>query len=114
MDKTWKMPLQPGYKGELQILVNNITLKYLLMLAANTRAAENVRGEALLEVHQIKDWMNNKLATAQSKQKANLFFGLSQIEEFEKSPDKFQTDAPLDMPPGAPIGMPGMFDNNNQ
>ena len=112
IDKTWKTPLQEGYKGELQILVNNVTLKYLLMLAANNEAAENVRGEALLEIHELKDWMNRKLATANPKQKASLFFGLSQIASFELSPDKFQPVAPLDMPPGAPIGMPEMFYND--
>src|SRR6202012_5257137 len=108
LDQTWKAPLQPGYKGEMQILVNNLTLKYLLMLAANTRTAENVRGEALYEIHGLKEWMNNKLAGAEPKQKASLYFGLSQIEEFEKTPDKFQPDPALEMPPGAPIGMPNM------
>jgi hypothetical protein len=52
--------------------------------------------------------MTGKLAGAEAKQKAALYFGLSQIEEFEKTPDKFQTEQPLDMPPGAPIGMPDM------
>ncbi|HEY0244256.1 MAG TPA: zinc-dependent metalloprotease, partial [Mucilaginibacter sp.] len=26
-DQTWKAPLQPGYKGEMQVLVNDLTLK---------------------------------------------------------------------------------------
>src|SRR6185312_8499240 len=30
IDKTWKTSLQPGYKGELQLLVDNLTLKHLL------------------------------------------------------------------------------------
>ncbi|MDB5111413.1 MAG: hypothetical protein JWR67_2527 [Mucilaginibacter sp.] len=108
IDQTWKAPMLPGYKGEMQVLVNNLTLKYLLMLAADTRTAENVRGEALLEIHILKDWMSNKLAAAEPKHKASLYFGLSQINEFEKSPDKFQPDPALEMPPGAPIGQPGM------
>ncbi|MDB5118552.1 MAG: hypothetical protein JWQ79_4044 [Mucilaginibacter sp.] len=106
IDQTWKAPVVPGYKGELQILVDNLTLKYLLMLAADTRTAENVRGEALLEIHELKDWMTTKLASTEGKQKATLYFGLSQIDEFEKSPDKFEPDPALEMPPGAPIGMP--------
>jgi len=108
IDQTWKAPVVPGYKGEMQILVNNLTLKYLLILAANTRTAENVRGEALLKIHELKEWMTGKIASAEPKQKASLYFGLSQIEEFEKTPDKFQPDPVLEMPPGAPIGMPGM------
>jgi len=109
LDQTWKAPMQPGYKGELQILVNNLTLKYLLILAADTRTAENVRGEALYEIHELKDWMNSKLAGAEPKLKSSLLFGLSQIEEFQTNPDKFQPDPALEMPPGAPIGMPGMM-----
>ena len=108
LDQTWKAPVQPGYKGELQVLVNNLTLKYLLILAADTRTAENVRGEALYEIHELKDWMKGKLASADARQKANLYFGLSQIDEFETNPDKFQPDPALEMPPGAPIGMPNM------
>jgi len=108
IDQTWKAPVVPGYKGEMQILVNNLTLKYLLILAADTHTAENVRGEALYEINGLKDWMNSKMASAEPKQKASLYFGLAQIEEFEKSPDKFQPDPALEMPPGAPIGMPNM------
>lgn len=106
IDKTWKTPIPAGYKGQLQILVNNLMLKHLLGLAANTRTGENVRGEALLKIHELKEWMNGKIASADAKQKASLYFGLSQIEEFEKSPDKFQPEPALEMPPGAPIGMP--------
>ncbi|MDB5003553.1 MAG: hypothetical protein JWQ34_1778 [Mucilaginibacter sp.] len=107
--RTWKAPAVPGYKGELQILVNNLTLKYMLMLAADTQTAENVRGETLLKIHELKSWMQGKLATAAPKQKASLYFALLKIDEFEKSPDKFQPAPPLEMPPGAPIGMPDMF-----
>lgn len=106
LDKTWKAPAVPGYKGELQILVNNLMLKHLLSLAADTRTGENVRGEALLKVHELKEWMTGKVASAEAKQKASLLFGLSEIEEFDKSPDKFQPEPALEMPPGAPIGMP--------
>ena len=33
IEKTWKTPLVAGYKGELQVMVNNEVLKYLLALA---------------------------------------------------------------------------------
>jgi hypothetical protein len=107
IDKTWKTPVTTGYKGELQILVNNLTLKYLLTLAADAGTAENVRGETLLKIHELKDWMNSQLATAAPKQKAAFYFALLKISEFEQSPDKFQLAPALEMPPGAPIGQPG-------
>ncbi|WP_316830797.1 zinc-dependent metalloprotease [Pedobacter aquatilis] len=106
--KTWKAEPVSGYKGQLQVMVNNLTLKYLLQLAANSRASESVRGEALLEIAELKSWMNGRLREAQPKQKANILYGLSQIKEFEESPSKFQPEPAQVMPPGAPIGMGGM------
>jgi hypothetical protein len=104
--QTWKAPVAAGYKGELQILVNNLTLKSLLGLAANSRAGDNVRGEALLKINELKLWMEGAMSGAAPKQKAAMYFALSQINEFDKDLNKFQPAEPLDMPPGAPIGMP--------
>jgi len=118
LDRTWKAPLQAGYKGELQVLVDNLVLKYLLALAADPKNAENVRGEALLKVSELREYMKGHLTggagasstsvspVADAKLKAAFYFGLSQIEQFEKSPDKFIPQPALEMPPGAPIGMP--------
>ena len=104
--KTWKAELASGYHGELQRMVNNLTLKYLLQLAANTSAAETVRGEALLKIDELKTWMTSAVSSSSSaKQKANLLFGLSQIKEFTEAPSKFQPAPAQVMPPGAPIGM---------
>ena len=135
LDKTWKTPLPAGYKGELQLVVDNLVLKYLLRLAADPKNAENVRGEALLKISELKDWMKGQTAavaasgaqgtsagqgatqgaagqtqgagqTAAAKWKAACYFGLAQIGDFEKAPDKFVPQPALEMPPGAPIGMP--------
>jgi hypothetical protein len=103
--QTWKTPQQPGYKGEIQRLVNNLTLKQLLALAANTKASESVRGITLLQIDDLKKWMSKTVLTAGKDQKANLLFGLSQIGQFEKNPDKFQPAETLSMPDGSPIGM---------
>jgi hypothetical protein len=102
--QTWKAPQPAGYKGELQRLVNNLTLKQILQLAVNTNAAESVRSIALLQIDDLKKWMQSALPTATDSRKANLLFGLSQISQFEKTPDKFQPAKPLAMPDGSPIG----------
>jgi hypothetical protein len=103
IDQTWKAPLATGYKGELQTMVNNLTLKYLLELAGNTRTSANVKGQALLEVENLREWMSSKLASTSGEQKANLLYGLSEINEFKENPADFATDAATEMPPGAPI-----------
>jgi len=103
--QTWKAPKRSGYAGELQRLVNNLALKQLLALAADTKAPENVRGITLLQISELKTWMNKAMSAAGNDQKANLLFGLSQIKEFENSPDKFKPAEILNMPDGSPIGM---------
>jgi len=105
-EKTWRAPLQPGYKGELQLLVDNLVLKHLLTLAADPKNAENVRGEALLKISELAEWMGGHVIGAEPKLKAALYFGLAQIKEFEKDPGKFVPEPAMEMPPGAPIGMP--------
>ncbi|WP_462264065.1 zinc-dependent metalloprotease [Mucilaginibacter sp.] len=102
--QTWKAAQPAGYKGELQRLVNNLYLKQLLTLAATTQAAESVRGIALLKISELKKWMNSAYATAAPLQKANLLYGLQQINQFEKNPDKFQPAPEVPMPDGSPIG----------
>ncbi len=108
IDKTWKAKVASGYEGALQSSVNNLTLKYLLQLAANTEASETVRGQSMLKIDELKQWMNSNLATAQVGQKATFLFGLSQIEKFYQDPDQFKPNPAVAMPPGAPIGMPAL------
>lgn len=103
--RTWKAPKRSGYQGELQRLVNHLALKQLLALAADTKAPENVRGIALLQIDELKMWMNRTIVTSGTERKANLLLGLSQIKEFENNPDKFKPAETLSMPDGSPIGM---------
>jgi hypothetical protein len=104
--QTWRKGLPAGYKGELQLVVDNVVLKRLLALAADPRNAENVRGEALLAVTDLATWMGSQVVSAQGKWKGALYYALGQIAEFNKEPNKFVIEPALEMPPGAPIGMP--------
>lgn len=109
LQQTWKAPLADNsYKSSLQILVNNLTLKYLLQLTASSRASEMVRGQALLKIEELKEWIEKAMPAATPAMKANMLFGLSQIKAFHENPDQFKVPPPAAMPPGAPIGMPGM------
>jgi len=102
--QTWKAQQQPGYKGDLQRLVNSLVVKQLLTLAADDSAPESVRGIALLEIDGLKKWMHSALSTSTGNQKANLLLGLSQIDGFEKNPAQFKPEPVLAMPDGSPIG----------
>lgn len=104
LNQTWKSPGQDGYSGELQRLVNVLTLKQLLKLAASEGAPESVKGIVLLEIDKLKKWMQTALPLANDKQKAEIMFGLSQIQQFEKNPDSFKPGPDVTMPDGSPIG----------
>jgi len=106
--RTWKAPVPAGYPGELQLLVDNLTLRRLLALAGDPRHADNVRAEGLAAVDGLKSWMEAQVGGATGKWKGALLFGLEQIGEFQKDAGKFVIETSVEMPPGAPIGMPDM------
>jgi hypothetical protein len=106
--RTWKAPVPAGYRGELQLLVDNLVLRRMLALAADPRHADNVRAEGLAAVDELKAWMEAQTSGATGKWKGALLLGLEQIGEFQKDADKFVIEPAVEMPPGAPIGMPGM------
>jgi hypothetical protein len=108
VSRTWKAPVPAGYRGELQLLVDNLVLRRMLALAADPRHADNVRSEGLAAVDELKGWMEAQEGGATGKWKGTLLFGLEQIGEFQKDADKFVIEPAVEMPPGAPIGMPGM------
>ena len=102
---TWCARPEAGYPAALQTVVNNLALKYLLQLAADNRAAASVRGQAMLAVEGLQKWMQAEAKRAQPAQKANLLFGLSEINRFKDDPSKLTPPPAVNMPPGAPIDM---------
>lgn len=107
-DATWKVPLPAGYPGELQVMVNNLTLQYLLQLAASKEASGVVKGQALYLIDQLAQWMEQQVGNASPEKASNIRYALSEIATFKQHPSKFEVEQPMEMPPGAPIGMPTM------
>jgi hypothetical protein len=108
IDQTWKANNKGGYPGELQAMVNNQVLKYMILLAANTHTSEVVRGQAMYELDDLNSWLSRKEAAAKPSERANYLFALSQIAQFKKDPTQFSRPEATVVPPGAPIGMPAM------
>ncbi|WP_316740878.1 zinc-dependent metalloprotease [Pedobacter antarcticus] len=105
INQTWKAPDAGGMDGQLQIVVNNLVLKYLLALGSGKDISENVQGQALLKIEELNHWLEANKYLGTDQQNANRIFALSQIKTFHLNPAKFEIAPAAEMPPGAPIGM---------
>lgn len=102
---TWKSPLKPDFKGEIQRTVNNAVLYNLMGLASYEDTASQVKAVALYKLNELKNWLGRSVSGTKDKsQKAHFYYAISQIELFQKDPDKVKLTVPLPPPPGAPIG----------
>jgi Met-zincin/Domain of unknown function (DUF5117)/Domain of unknown function (DUF5118) len=102
---TWKAPAAAGYAGEIQHTVNMVVLTNLMSLAANDRAANQVRAIASWKLEQLKTWLNTqRRVTTDENQRAFLFYSFDQIKRFQEDPKKMNLTNPQPPPDGQPIG----------
>jgi Met-zincin/Domain of unknown function (DUF5117) len=102
---TWKAPHDAAYSGEIGRVVDNVVLYDLMALAANERAAEQVRAIASQRLEQLKAWAGPAQNQAgNSAQAAHLFFAAQEIERFQKDPRRLELTPPSEPPDGPPIG----------
>ncbi|HEY3579791.1 MAG TPA: zinc-dependent metalloprotease, partial [Pyrinomonadaceae bacterium] len=103
---TWKAPAASGYAGELQHTVNIVVLTNLMSLAANDRAANQVRAIASWKLEQLKTWLGTqRRLTTDDNRRAFLFYSFDQIKRFQEDPKKMNLTTPQPPPDGQPIGM---------
>jgi hypothetical protein len=85
--------------------VDAVALHHLMSLAANERAAAQVRAIAAHKLNQLKTWLSGQeRATTDESERAHYFFGLAQIKKFEENPKELNLTRPAEPPDGAPIG----------
>lgn len=102
---TWKSPHGDGYKGQIANVVDDTVLYDLMSLAANSRAGDEVRAVASLELQGLHDWLNSPSGGRQTIQdQAHVAFASQQIEQFQKDPKKIDLTPPDEPPDGPPIG----------
>ena len=102
---TWKAPAADGYAGEIQHTVNMIVLTDLMSLAANDRAANQVRAIASWKIDQLKNWLNTQRRLPMDEnQRAFVYYSAEQIKRFQEDPKKMNLTAPQQPPDGQPIG----------
>jgi hypothetical protein len=105
LSSTWKAPVASGYSGEIQRTVNMVVLTNLMALAANDKAANQVRAIASFKLDQLKTWLNSqrRLPTDEN-QRAFVSYSVEQIKRFQDDPKKMNLTAPQQPPDGQPIG----------
>jgi hypothetical protein len=102
---TWKAPAARGYNGELQHTVNMVVLTNLMSLAANERAANQVRAIASYKLDQLKTWLSTqRRLSAAENQRAFLYYTVEQIKRFQEDPKKMNLTTAQQPPDGQPIG----------
>ena len=94
-----------SYPQEIANVVDNVVLYDLMALAANDRAADNVRAAAWVKLGDLKAWLSAPLASRHGfLDLAHVAFAIRQIELFEKDPKRIDLTPPDEPPDGPPIG----------
>jgi hypothetical protein len=100
---TWQAPRASGLAAETQSTVESATLENLLGLAASNQTSPEARAIARFEVATLKTQLTAANALPRERQ-AHRAAALARIAEFERDPTKFVPAAPVEAPPGMPIG----------
>lgn len=106
LDETWQSQHLSGLQGEVQRVVDSVTLHGLMTLVANDRASQQVRSIAFAKLGELKDWLVKEgTLISEARQKAHMQYAAAQIELFQKNPETVSLPEPQSPPPGSPIGM---------
>lgn len=104
ISSTWKSIHENSYHAEIQRVVDNLVLYYLMKLATNEDAAAQVRSIAYLKLDKLKEWLHGQVrSTKDERQRAHYLYAVSQISLFQDNPDKVKLPTPLTPPKGPPI-----------
>jgi hypothetical protein len=106
--ETWKSSGQPSSSSshaEIQRVVNNVALIYLMRLAVDEESASpQARAIAMLKLDELKKWLESRLSEEKDEDlKAHYLYGMTQISVFMKDPQAFKIPRLLSPPFGGPV-----------
>ncbi len=99
---TWYAPALSGAQGSVQRAIAPVALYYLMQLVRDTAAPADVRAVAWNRLHELRRTLAN--ATGNPEWAALCAYAAGRIERFEREPKEVTLPAPLEAPPGQPIG----------
>ena len=92
-------------------MVENVALYDLMILANDAKALVQVRALAATELDRLKQGLAAAATTEQDPAlRAHFFFGVAEIEQFQKDPSKLNLTPPSEPPDGPPIGTEDDFE----
>lgn len=104
--KTWHASRESGLDGEIQRVVDMVTLHHLMRLAANKAASHQVRAVATLKIGELRKWLSQQDRRQRNeRQLAHIRYGGQLIDRFIDDPSTVTVPAPVEPPAGSPIGM---------
>jgi hypothetical protein len=102
LNATWYAPRPVGAGAEVQRAVDSVALHHLFRLAMDDRASTQARA---LTHGRLKTLASRLRATGGANaDKAHRDYAVWRIEQFLRDPKEFATPAPVEPPPGQPIG----------
>jgi hypothetical protein len=106
LDASWKSSARSGDLAAVQRVVDDVVLNEMMRLAANEKAADEVRAVTLFQLTELRAWLTKQsTGVTDPRQKAHMLFAVAQIRKFEQEPTQTLKPTPLlESPPGAPIG----------
>lgn len=106
LDASWKSKPRRGNLAALQRVIDNVVLNQMMTLAADEKAANEVRAATLYQLIELRTWLGRQASTTTDpEQKAHVLYAAAQIRKFEQDPTQALKPTPsLESPPGAPIG----------
>jgi hypothetical protein len=97
---TWFASRATGAGAEVQRVVDSVALDHLFRLAADERGTGQVRAVA----HDRLRALAARLKLARAGDKPHREYAVWRIEQFLRNPKEFAAPAPVEPPPGQPIG----------
>jgi len=106
LNATWKSKPPGGNLAAVKRVIDDVVLSQMMTLAADEKAADEVRAATLYQLTELRIWLTRQASTATDPQRtAHMLYAAAQIRKFEQDPTQtLKPTPPLESPPGAPIG----------
>jgi hypothetical protein len=102
LEATWLTIYEDSYHQELQRVVNNIVLYYMVELIKNKEVPGVVRSLAHLKLIQLNDHLSEIETDDEAQLSQYLYLGMI-LDKLEENPESVDLTPPAEPPMGAPI-----------